>query len=186
MSIYNMLYIPLKKKKVLSYHGIMRCCLVGLVIYILLCLFILIKDKVKTWSRNDRNDSKRTNAMIGENNNLHRKLFENKFTIYHNDKKMISNELGFRLNESNNAGDKRVPVAHPQGIHPDSNVVMKSNHSSLRKSRGRPPDPLKPAGPACQPVRLSGRKLPLVALATSTGSGTTWARHLFQQVTGEA
>ena len=116
---------------------------------------------------------------------------------------MTGDELGFRLNEPNNAEAKEVFVdrlqrIHPdsvakgvmvprlQGIHPYSNVVMESDNAKTRKSRARSAGVVKPAGPTCQPVKLSERKLPLVALATSPGSGTTWARHLFQQVTGKA
>ena len=53
------------------------------------------------------------------------------------------------------------------------------------KRLGTKVNPVRPAGPSCQTIRLSDKKMPMVALATAAGSGTTWARHLFQQVTGQ-
>ena len=39
--------------------------------------------------------------------------------------------------------------------------------------------------PSCQQVNTSKAKLPLVALAAAPGAGSTWAKHLLQQTTGD-
>ena len=38
---------------------------------------------------------------------------------------------------------------------------------------------------SCQEIKLSSKKLPLVALAAFPGAGSSWVKHLFQEATGE-
>ena len=38
---------------------------------------------------------------------------------------------------------------------------------------------------SCQEIKLSTKKLPLVALAAFPGAGSSWVKHLLQQATGE-
>ena len=74
MSIYNMLYIPLKKKKVLSYHGIMRCCLVGLVFTFYCVYSYSLKTKWKRGVKMTEMIQREKNAMNKTNKTWHRRI----------------------------------------------------------------------------------------------------------------
>ena len=74
----------------------------------------------------------------------------------------------------NRAGDEQFTEKHSKESKYDRQKWKKMEKTVPKYS----------APSSCQVVQLSRRRLPLVALASAPGSGTTWVRHLLQQATG--